>query len=405
MISLLPAALVLFLLASFLKISFIYTLSYFMVGIYLLATIWSQRSASDLIYRRRYDDRALLGDEVTVTLEVENRGILPVTWLQLEEILPVNLASPPFYRVLIALGPREKRTFTYLLSCRQRGWYSIGPLKARVGDVFGLSVRETEYGAGRHLTVFPQILPLDELGFPSKSPFGTLRTQQILYEDPSRVVGVRNYQSGDSLRRINWKASASSGQLQVKKLEPAMTLQTLLLLNVNLAEFDRQRAYFAAEFGITVAASMANHLVAVRQEVGLLTNGTDPADPIDVPGLRGPLPRKGRGQLNAILELLGRLELSRERAFWEWVRADAHRLPWGATLVFVTSQETDDLRETVLTLQRSGFTIVLVYLDYPNPQSAELALRRAATMGMRAYRIARDSDLSVWQRQTVGTGG
>ncbi|HEX5414121.1 MAG TPA: DUF58 domain-containing protein [Chloroflexota bacterium] len=404
MVSLIPLALALFVLASFLKISFIYTLSYLVAGMYLLATFWSQRNASDLVCRRDYADRALLGDDVKVTLEIENKGILPVPWLQLEERLPLALASPPYYRVLVAVGPRATRKFTYILSCRQRGWYSVGPLKARVGDILGLSVRETEYAAARHLTVYPEIFALDELGFPSKSPFGTLRTQQILYEDPSRVVGVREYQSGDSLRRINWKASASSGRLQVRKLEPAMTLQTVILLNVNLPDFERQRAYTEAEFAISVAASLANHLVDMRQEVGLLTNGSDPAEPSEVVGLRGLLPRKGRGQLTNLLELLGRLELAHERPFWGLVRAEAQRLPWGATLVFVTSQETSDLLDTVMTLQRSGFNIVLVYVDYPNPESGELALRRAATLGLRAYRVARASDLSVWKRQTVGTG-
>lgn len=404
MVSLIPLALLLFVLASFLKITFIYTLSYLVAGTYLLATFWSQRNATDLKCRRTYEERALLGDEVTVSLDIENTGILPVPWLQLEERLPLSLASPPFYRLLIALGPRERRTFTYVLSCRQRGWYTIGPMKARVGDILGLSVRETEYAGARHLTVYPEIFPLDELGFPSKSPFGTLRTQQILYEDPSRVVGVREYQNGDGLRRINWKASASSGRLQVRKLEPAMTLQTVILLNVNLGDFDRQRSYSEAEFGIAVAASLANHLVDMRQEVGLLTNGTDPADPSEAAGLHGLPARKGRGQLTNLLELLGRLEVAHEKPFWELVRAEAQRLPWGATLVFVTGQETPELLETVLTLQRSGFNIVLVYLDYPNPESGEFALRRAATLGMRAYRVARANDLSVWKRQTVGTG-
>ncbi len=398
MLNLLPAALILFVLASLFKISFMYNVSYVLFGVYVLAMIWTQRSMKDLRFRRRYQERALLGDVVQVTLEVENRGWLPIPWVQFHDRLPLALITPPFYRAVLSLQPRESRRFAYELHCRQRGWYTIGPLTAQLGDVFGLNHRQQDFSAGNHLTVYPKILPIDELGLPSKSPFGHLRTRQLLYEDPSRVVGVRDYQSGDSLRKVNWKVSASSGRLQVKKLEPAMTLETVVLLNVNSEEYTRQYAYAAMEMGIVVAASVANHLAGLRQEVGLLTNGIDPADP-SASRLSGCLPRKGRGQLTSILELLGRLAVVSDRPFWPAVRSEIKRLSWGATLVIVTPRETEEGLETAVPLLRAGFNVVLIYVDYPNPEVYEMAHRRAATLGMRAYRVWREEDVDVWRRQ------
>lgn len=397
MFSVVPAALILFVLASLFKISFIYNVSYVLFGVYVLATLWSQRSLKDLRFRRHYQERALLGDVVEVTLEVENRGWLPVPWLQFHDRLPLALITPPFYRSLVSLTPREIRRFSYELHCRQRGWYQVGPLTVQLGDVFGLSHRQQDFSEGAHLTVYPKILPIDELGLPSKSPFGHLRTKQLLYEDPARVVGVRDYQSGDSLRKINWKVSASAGRLQVKKLEPAMTLETVVLLNVNSTEYTRQYAYGATEMAIVVAASVVNHLVGLRQEVGLLTNGVDPLEP-GTAGLAGYLPRKGRGQLTSILELLGRLTVVTDRAFWPLVRDEVKRLPWGATLVVVTPRETDELLDSALILQRSGFNVVLIYVDYPNPEVYEIAHQRAATLGLRAYRVWREEDVDIWRR-------
>lgn len=398
MFSLLPAALVLFILASLFKISFIFNVSYVLFGVYLLASFWSRRSMADLRIQRRYQERALLGDVVEVELAVENRGWLPVPWLEVHDRLPLALATPPFFRALVSLQPREKRVFRYELHCRQRGWYPIGPLTVQLGDVFGVRNRQQDYAAGAHLTVYPKILPIDELGLPSKSPFGHLRTQQLLYEDPSRVVGVRDYQSGDSLRKINWKVSASSGRLQVKKLEPAMTLETVILLNVDTSEYTRQHAYSGAEMAIIVAASIANHLAGLRQEVGLLSNGTDPADP-SLAGLTGYLPRKGRSQLTAILELLGRLVVTNDRRFWPLLSNEIRRLPWGATLVLVTPRETSQLLETVLPLRRSGFSVVLVYVDYANPEVYELAHQRAAVLAVPSYRVWREEDVDVWRRR------
>jgi uncharacterized protein (DUF58 family) len=216
---------------------------------------------------------------------------------------------------------------------------------------------------------------------------------------------VRAYQSGDSLRSINWKATASSGALQVRKLEPAMTLETVILLNVNLPDYVRQSAYSAAEVAIVTAASIANHLVTLRQEVGVLTNGLDPAEgDRDVDdGLAGYLPHKGRGQLISVLELLGRLAVAHDRSFWPRVRHDIPKLPWGATLAFVTPSETEELLDTVLPLQRAGFNIVLIYVDYPNPATFEPASRKARSLGLRAFRVWREADLDIWRRQATGT--
>ncbi len=397
MFSVIAAALILFVLASLFKISFIYNVSYVLFGLYVLATLWSQRSLNDLRFRRRCQERALFGDVVEVTLEIENRGWLPIPWLQLHDRLPLALVTPPFYRALVSLQPRETRRFSYELYCRQRGWYEVGPLTVQLGDVFGLSHRQQDFSEGAHLTVYPKILPIDELGLPSKSPFGHLRTKQMLYEDPARVVGVRDYLSGDSLRKINWKVSASAGRLQVKKLEPAMTLETVILLNVNSAEYTRQYAYGATEMAIVVAASLANHLAGLRQEVGLLTNGVDPAETGGA-GLTGYLPRKGRAQLTSILELLGRLTIVSDRPFWALVREEIKRLPWGATLIVITPRETEELLDSALILQRSGFNVVFVYVDYPSPEVYEVAHQRALKLGFQAYRVWREEDVDIWRR-------
>ena len=54
---------------------------------------------------------------------------------------------------------------------------------------------------------------LTSLSLPSHSPLGTLRHTQPIFEDPSRVTGKRDYISGDSLRRVDWKATAATGRL------------------------------------------------------------------------------------------------------------------------------------------------------------------------------------------------
>ncbi len=396
MINLLPLVVALLLIAGLLRVSFAFHALYILFGLYILASLWSRQAGDGIRVRRTYDTRALHGDTLTVRIEIENRTLWPVPWLRVHERLPVALAAPPFFARLVSLLPRERCELTYQLHCRQRGYYQIGPLQLSTGDVFGLRTHERELGAPAHLTVYPKIVALDELGLPSKSPFGHLRTQQPLYEDPSRVVGVRDYQSGDSLRKINWKTSAAAGRLQVKKLEPAMTLQTVLLVNLNLDEYERQDAYYATELAIVIAASIANHLAGLRQEVGLVTNGRDPLGDSAVSGVAA---RKGRGHLVQVLELLGRVEASIGADFCTLLREQMAHLPWGATLVVITGRESEELWETLLALRRAGFSVEVVFCNYPSRFGYDQAQGKGASLGFRCHRVWKEEDMDVWRRR------
>jgi uncharacterized protein (DUF58 family) len=396
MISLLPIVLVLALIAALLRVSFVLNALYVVGGLYLLATLWSAGTRRGVAVRRLYEPRAMLGDTLTVRLEVENRGLWPVPWARVHERLPIAIAVPPYFVGLVSLWPRGRATLSYVLHCRQRGYYALGGLDVTSGDVFGLRAQAYELAGISYLTVYPRIVSLDELGLPSKSPFGHLRALEPLYEDPARVVGVRDYQSGDSLRRINWKTTAAVGRLQVRRLEPAMTLQTVLLVNLSLDEYERQDAYYATEQAIVVAASIANHLIGLRQEVGLVTNGKDPLGG----SLAGIAVRKGRGHLIGILEILGRIDQTSGNDFCSMLRAQMGRLPWGATLVVLTGTERPELWESLLALRRAGFSVVVVFCDYPSLVGYNQARGRGESLGFRCYRVWKTEDMDAWRRRS-----
>jgi uncharacterized protein (DUF58 family) len=273
---LLIGAVLVFFAASF-RIAFFYYILYFFVLVALLARLWIWRAWRRLEIRRDFDDHAFLDETVTLRLRIANGGRLPLPWVRVEDKLPSRLAPRDAYRAVVSLLAGETRLLEYTVNASRRGYYPIGPLQVELGDVFGFYSRGLRTATPTYLTVYPRILPLEQLGLPSKSPFGSLRTHEIIYEDPSRIVGVRDYVRGDSLRKVNWKVSAALGRLQVKQFEPAITLDTMLVLNLNQEEYDLAYADGATELAITVAASLASHLGGLRQPIGLISNGRDAA--------------------------------------------------------------------------------------------------------------------------------
>jgi len=93
-----------------------------------------------------------------------------------------------------------------------------------------------------------------------------MRHQQPIFEDP-HAYGKRDYVASDSLRRVDWKASASTGRLQIKQFEPSIALQTVIFLNLNGSEYNTRNridANRAGDRGRSLPGELGRHSKASR---------------------------------------------------------------------------------------------------------------------------------------------
>jgi uncharacterized protein (DUF58 family) len=386
--------LILFVIAALLRVDFFFTVAYFFFAVYLLSRLWVRRTVGSLSVQRRFTDHAFCGDQVTADVTVHNSGWLPVPWLEVHESLPVELATPPFHREVVALGSRERHCFQYTLNCRQRGYYPVGPLTVQTGDLLGIVRRSQAKFEPEHIIVYPRVLPLQQLGLPTHSPLVALPASTPLFEDPARVMGVRDYQRGDSPRRIHWTATARAGRLLVKCCQPAIARETLICLDLDRDDYGARQRYAATELAIVTAASIATH-VAVREglPVGLATKAFDP---LVEDQMRFFLPpRSERVHLMGLLEVLARVRITAGVPFADLLRHESVNLSWGATLSVITGRESETLFDTLFYLRRAGFAVALILVQPARP-SHELRAR-ANLLGIPVHRVWTERDLEALQ--------
>jgi len=391
----LPLLILLLVIAAFMRGDFALTLIYLVVGGLAAGLWWSKRALAQVRYRRRFHTHAFLGERVDIELHVENKGWLPVLWLELRELLPVALVGPNSFQSVIHLGPHGEANFEYTVDARKRGYYALGPLFISSGDILGLrDSQQLEYPA-EHLVVYPRIIPFTSMAIPSNSPQGTLRHTMPLFEDPTQVFGKRGYTSGDSLRRIDWKASASTGQLQVKLFEPSIALETCILLNLNAEDYYYRSRVDTTELAIVIAASISNWIVSKKQMVGLLVNGHDQltADgkPQSIP------PRKGKRHLMRLLETLARVEMAEDSAFVPLIQEQRYQLTWGTTLIVITGGAGEEVLDELYQARRLGQNAILILVNRDISDAA--TRRRAKILGIPVFSIASERDLSLWTQE------
>ncbi|MCU0521616.1 MAG: DUF58 domain-containing protein [Anaerolineae bacterium] len=421
MTNLIPILVGLFLLAALLRIDTYFSLVYLLAVAYLLGRAWSRQSARQLRTERRLVSRAFPGENIAVELRVRNDGWLPVPWVEMHDSLPVDMITPPYFRRVLSLLPHQERRFSYDLTAQKRGYYAIGPMVWHTGDLLGFSPQQVSEHKPETIIVYPRVVPLQRLGLPTHSPLASLPAPAPLFDDPTRVIGVRDYQTGDSPRRIHWTASAGAGKLLVKRYQPAIARDTLICLDMDQGSYAFQRLYVASELAVIIAASLASHIV-LRENlaVGLSVIAHDPLQE-KVTKLSVPA-RRGRDSLMGILELLARAQTYPHGSTPEQVppdcgapdcgalsladflRQESVGLPWGSTIIVITGSEIDAVYTTLLFLRQQGFATALVLvmpaqalggLQAPLHLPASEPLLPASEPLLPVYQVWREDDLET----------
>lgn len=362
----------------------------------LAVTLWERYALARIGYRRELgEQRAFFGEEVTLTVEIENDKLLPLAWLEADDGVPValevldgpavvgNEGGMASLRQLVSLRAYERVRLRYRLRCNGRGAFQLGPVRVRSGDPFGFSAREAVLPVFDRMLVYPRLVPVEAFGLPARHPFGDRRDPRRLFEDPTRLAGIRAYAPGDNPRAIHWKASARVQELQTRVFEPPAS--HTLMLYVNLATFEGY--WWAAlnrsllELAATVAASVARWGLEQGYQVGVSTNGAPAGggDELGVP------PAGDAQQLVRALEVLARISLFARTPLERLLARDRARLPWGTTVVVISAVFPQAVLDVVDSLQGMGHAATLLQIgDAPAP---------AATPGLTVYRVPE----AAWQ--------
>ncbi len=332
--------------------------------------LWARISLEEVTYTRTLlESRAFVGETIGVEVELANHKFAPVPWIEVRELIPQEMVvvdgearasglpgTAALYRNT-SLRRHQRIRWPMKLLATKRGYFRLGPTRLRSGDLFGFFPSERDFTQQDAVTVYPKTYPLDDLGLTSARPFGEHGGGQRIFEDPMRVIGVRDYSPGDPLKRVDWKATARLGRLQSRIYQPSHEQSVIVALNITTLEqtwegFDP----VLLERTVMVAASIARGLFDSGSAVGLVANGS-------YPDADRPLRIAANRQTNQLVEILGMLAMvqpmipSRLAAELE---SREHPLPAGATVVVVAALMPDDLVATLQRLRSEGNAVHVV---------------------------------------------
>ncbi|MBI3162261.1 MAG: DUF58 domain-containing protein [Chloroflexi bacterium] len=360
--------------------------------LYLLFGFWNAPESIDLCIQRELSvDRTTPNTDVIVTTTITNNGTT------IEELFLDDKISPRLKirigstRRLLRLAKSGSFTFAYTAT-GPRGSYAFESLHVTATDSTGLIRREADIHSNKKLFIFPEIRRLKRVYIHPR------RTRVYAGTIPGRVggagtefFGVREYQSGDSPRMINWRVSARhTERLYSNEYQQERVADVGIVLDARASTnlFHENTSIF--EYNVAATAALSDALLAQGNRVGLFVYS----------GFLGwTLPDYGKIQRERIMQTLARAEVGVSSVFAGLDHLSPRMFPAESQIIIVSALLQDDLN-VLVQLRGRGYQVMAVS---PDPVKFEYQLLPPSPRVDLALRIAQmERDLFIRRLERAG---
>jgi uncharacterized protein (DUF58 family) len=346
------------------------------------AQAWVRLAAGPIRLRRRAGKGALLeGQDVWVSLEAQPASRVPAPGLVVTE----RIARFGDQVTTLSRTGRGYRG-TYVLERVPRGRYEVEHARATIDDPFGLARAEIVLDARGSLLVYPRLVPLDRLF--SESGAHAQDGRRLLLRRPSGfdLHSVREYEQGESLRKVHWKTTARRGQLMVKELEDAPRDEIAVILDADA------NAVAADSFDVQVRAAgsiLRAHASHNRRAVLAINSAGRPSARVT----------SLEGDWLAALGLLAEATPDGRRPVVELLARESGPASRAVETVVVTARLSGALATKLVQRALAGQGISLVWIDSASfagrPTKVEPELLRLQAAGIPVAVVRRGDSLAA----------
>ncbi len=346
-------------------------------AVFLFAALMRAPEEVKLTAQRKLSaERVFSGEDVQVTLTVRNEGP-DLEEVLLEDSLPDRLeVVEGSNRRLVRLAGGGSVTWTYTLRGK-RGYFMLHAVRVTVREPLGLSAACQVLPTDGQLFIVPPVLRLRRVSIRPR------RTRIFSGTIPARQGGpgveffdVREYQTGDSPRAINWRLTARHQQnIYANQYEQERVVDVGIILDGRrrTTEFG-ERSIF--EHSVMATAALVDAFLSAGNRVGLLFYGKQ---------IHWTMPGYGKLQGEKILHSLSRLEPGDSQAFNE-LFIPRRLFPAKSQLVLVSPLTPDDFH-ALADLRSKGYAVLVVSPDRVSFEASGLPPSGPVSLAQRIIRM------------------
>ncbi|CAJ1004270.1 MULTISPECIES: DUF58 domain-containing protein [Bacillales] len=337
-------------------------------------------------------DRSRLqeGEDVIVTVRLKRRIWFPLGWNMVIEPLPERLAGvyEP-HRQLVFPWFKRSVEFRYVIPGLPRGYYHLEACVISGGDFFGFIERRRTFPLSNDLLVYPRYRELNSWSLGDGNFSGTIHVSHRYSDDVAAVRGVRDYQRGDRMSQIHWRASARGTGLKTKEFEHQAMNQVVFFLDVEKEHY-QNKPFQLFETAVKLTASQTAYANRNQYHYGLVYKQKDR---VAIPPACSPT------HFFRVFDQLARVMPEGTDSFVRILRREALEQPPGVTLTVITACLDKELVDLLTRLSHRGRRVQLLYVhDDPLLSLDEKQALRLLASGRVTCKAVPMSDVEEWKR-------
>lgn len=315
--------------------------------------------------QREMPPSAWEGEEAAIIYAVSNATRIPRFFLAVQEDLPAWIEpldpEPPLFNV----GAGETTRVAYKVRFRKRGVYPAKAFGVTAIDPLGVVAFTRSMPGDEELVVYPSPRDIQDMPLSGMDRYGWQELTTLVFHGSSvDPDGVRPYTPGDPLRRVHWRQTARTGQLNVIEFEEAQSLQLVIALDLQRGTDIGVGTETTLEYAVRMAAALTQQAIQRGASVRMLV----PPETRNAPGYSGSLeavatPQRGQEQLFLVLDALARVQAIAHQSVSGLVEETVGILPPGTTLLVITARADGALPGVLARYTATGANVIVLYID------------------------------------------
>jgi len=309
------------------------------------------------------EEKVIQGEPVVIKLKVKNTGSA-IDEVYLEDILPDSLqVTENQSRILVSLKRDAVVEWQYTVHTR-RGYYWMKSVEATMTESLGVFQKTATLPAEKKMMVVPRVAKLKHVAIrPRRTRVYSGVIPAARGGTGTDFFGIREYQTGDSPRLINWKASARQMDgFFTNEFEQERVADVGLIIDSRNRSYNQGTPDSLLEYTISAAAALADALLRDGNRVGMLIYGGF---------MNWTFPGSGKIQRERILRTLANIKTYSSQVFNKIDRIPTQLFPVRSQLIFVSPVQNDDI-ETLTALRSFGYHLMVISPDWVSFEKAQL---------------------------------
>jgi uncharacterized protein (DUF58 family) len=349
--------------------------------VYLLIAVFQAPTDMTLVANRIVDKSGVVAQEPVethVTVRNEGNSLLNLELIDSQFPAMTICDGQTRRRVLLSVGETIELNYAFTA---ERGVYTWRAIRTIASDPFGLFELQKEIPADGELVVRPASLSLGRLPLKPRMTLHSTGPVSIRLSGSSTdFLGIREYRSGDSLRRLNWRLAARHPhELFTNEYEREEIADFGLILDARKLTDANTVEEILFENSVRAALSLSETFLKQGNRVAMLVFGEV---------MSTLLPGYGKKQLNRIVRSLARAQLGSNVPLGYLEYFPTRLFPSRSILIILSMVGPYD-HEIYARLRSFGYDILLIAPDPVDFASQILPQTQINSLAVRAARVER----------------